>query len=442
MKRCFRFLKFLVYALALNFITLNCAHAVDETLLLATQNMLANGQSVEALDLLKPQEEEYAGNKEFDYLLGLALLDTGDAASSVFAFQRVLAIDSNFAGARIELGRAYFDMGQYQRAQREFLLVKNQSPPQNVINVIDKYIVAIESQNLRNRQGWKGFLQLGLGNDTNVNNATSLDDFLGFSLSENSRETSSTVITTLGGASYDLPLSVDKKLFFKGSVNHRANNEASFTSTINYDLLAGYDMSFNNAGNLSLALQLYTADVDGDSNNKGVNVTGQYRIPFSASNQLGLFVRIGSIDYVKEFEVKDVDQNVFGLSWSHVFTGDTRISLVTSMIAGEDTALITDSPYGRDYLGFRLSASYPVTHRLNIFASMGSNSSDYSGTFFESSENRTDELTDFTIGSSWRINKTWVLRGVIGHTQNESNIDIFDYDKNIIMFTARSEFLP
>ncbi len=103
--------------------------AVEPGVLAAAQSMINAGDSLQALDLLSPHEEEYAGDKQFDYLYGLALLDTGEASNAVFAFQRALAVEPNFAGARLELARSYFDMGQMQRAQREFLLLNNQSPP-------------------------------------------------------------------------------------------------------------------------------------------------------------------------------------------------------------------------------------------------------------------------------------------------------------------------
>ncbi|MBT3206401.1 MAG: tetratricopeptide repeat protein [Gammaproteobacteria bacterium] len=436
------YLRYLKYALLFLSLQSGLAYGVDESLLLAAQNMLAKGQSVEALDLLDPHEEEYAGDKEYDYLYGLALLDTGEPAGAVFAFQRVLAIEPNFAGARLELGRSYFDMGQMQRAQREFVIVQSQSPPKGVIDVIDKYMAAIESRNLQNRQGWKGFLQLGFGDDSNVNSATSAENFLGFDLTDESRETSSSVLSTLGGVSYDLPFNFDSKFFFKASVNHRANNDASFTSTINYDLLAGYNKSFSTLGDISVAMQFYTADVDGDFNNKGLNITSQLNINFSPTNQMGLFLRGGNVDYDTAFDIKDIDQAIAGLSWAHVFSGQSRVSVVLAAILGQDSAVEDDSPYGRDYTGIRLSASYPVTHRLNFFASVGGTDSDYEGSFFESDEIRTDSLTDFSFGSSWRVNKTWLLKGLIGQTTNTSNIEIFDYDRSIIMLTARSEFLP
>ena len=280
--------------------------AVDKGLLLAAQKMLNQGQSVDALDLLDPHEEEYAGDREYDYLYGLALLDTGEPAAAVFAFQRVLAIEPNFAGARLELARAYFDMGQMERAQREFLVLKDQSPPKNVSDVIDKYMAAIETRNLKNRQGWRGFLQLGIGDDSNVNNATSADSFLGFDLSDESREISSSFISTLAGAGYDLPFTFDSKLFFKTSINHRTNYDASFTSSVNYDAVLGYNKSFSSGNDISLAVQFYTADVDGSFNNKGANLTGQYNLNLSAVNQMGFFLRGGMVDYDSEFDAKDI----------------------------------------------------------------------------------------------------------------------------------------
>ncbi len=417
-------------------------YAVEESLLLAAQQMLNSGQSVEAYDLLDPHEEEYAGEKEYDYLYGLALLDTGEAANAVFAFQRVIAIEPNFAGARLELARAYFDMGQMQRSQREFRLLQNQSPPKSVSDVIDKYLAAIESRNLQNRKGWRGFLQLGMGDDSNVNNATTADSFLGFDLSDESRETPSSVISTLGGVSYDLPLTFDSKLFFKTSIYHRANNDASFTSTLNYDLLMGYNVSLSARGELSLAVQGYSADVDGEFNNKGQNLTGQYNFNFSSSNQVGLFARAGNIDYASAFDTKDVEQAVFGLSWAHVFSGQSRISLVVSAIGGMDEAVDPESIFSRDFNGLRLSMAYPVSHRFNFFLSTGISDSDYDGIFFDYPEPRSDSLSDVSFGGSWRVNKTWVIRAVIGQTENTSNVEIYEYDKSLIMLTARSEFFP
>ncbi len=77
-----------------------------------------------------------------------------------------------------------------------------------------------------------------------------------------------------------------------------------------------------------------------------------------------------------------------------------------------------------------------------MFASMGATDSDYPVSFFNDAELRADSQSDISLGANWRINKTWQLNAVVGATDNSSNIEIFDYQKNIIMFTARSEFTP
>jgi outer membrane protein len=94
--------------------------AADSQLLLAANGMIQKGKPLDAFDLLSPYEFEYAGEKEFDYLLGLSLLDSGEPGKSVFAFQRILTQDPNFAGARLELARAYFDMSEYNLSRSEF----------------------------------------------------------------------------------------------------------------------------------------------------------------------------------------------------------------------------------------------------------------------------------------------------------------------------------
>jgi hypothetical protein len=303
-------------------------------------------------------------------------------------------------------------------------------------------MAAIESRNLRNRRGWHGFLQLGVGDDSNVNTATSADTFLGFSLSEESQQTESSVISTLGGASYDLPLGFDSKVFFQGSVNHRANNDASFASTVNYDLIAGYNKSLANRNEFSTAVQAYAAEVDGDSNNQGMNLTAQYIFNLSSSNQIGTFARFGYVDYVSDFDIRDIDQTLMGISWAHVFSGNTRLSLVLAAIAGQEDAQESDSPYSRDITGLRMSLAYPISHRLNLFASLGNNDSEYDSPFFGDTEKRSDSLADLSVGSSWRVNKNWLLRVVYAHSENTSNVGIYEYDRDQIMFTARSEFMP
>src|SRR5258706_205275 len=59
-----------------------------------------------AYQLLQPLESQRAGDPEYDYLLGIAALDSGERERAVFALERVLAVNPNHAQARAEIARA------------------------------------------------------------------------------------------------------------------------------------------------------------------------------------------------------------------------------------------------------------------------------------------------------------------------------------------------
>jgi hypothetical protein len=160
----------------------------------------------------------------------------------------------------------------------------------------------------------------------------------------------------------------------------------------------------------------------------------------SSSDQLGIFARIGAIDYVDDFNIKDSAQIVSGVSWIHVLGLSSRPSLITTLIFGEDDPDISTSPYARTFSGVRFTAAAAMTHQLNLFASIGSTSSSYEGEFFGLPDDRKDDFSQLTLGMNWRFDKNWSFKALLNQSENTSNIDLFDYDKTELMLIARSDF--
>jgi len=90
--------------------------------------LIEQGRVAEAYSLLEPFEYKQAGDVNFNYLLGTAALDSGKPDKARLAFERVLAADPYFAAARIGMGRAYFALGDFNRAKTEFETVLTQNP--------------------------------------------------------------------------------------------------------------------------------------------------------------------------------------------------------------------------------------------------------------------------------------------------------------------------
>src|SRR6266704_5746742 len=121
-----------------------------------------------AYRLLEPLESQRAGDPEYDYLLGIAALDSGERERAVFALERVLAVNPSHAQARAEIARAYFLLGEKENAVREFQNVRATNPPEAVKQTIDRYLSALGVGATQ----LSGFLEIGFGRDSNVNSAT------------------------------------------------------------------------------------------------------------------------------------------------------------------------------------------------------------------------------------------------------------------------------
>ena len=103
-------------ALSITRIVLGLALAVLSISALADQaldrakQLLEQKQPSQAYELLLPLEAQRAGDPAFDYLLGIAALDSGHRERAIFALERVLAVQPDNALARFEMSLRDFSL--------------------------------------------------------------------------------------------------------------------------------------------------------------------------------------------------------------------------------------------------------------------------------------------------------------------------------------------
>jgi len=107
--------------------------------------LMKAGKPSDAYTLLEPLELERSGEIGFDYLLGIAALDSGKPDKAIIAFKRILAANPDIAGARLDMARAYYQLGDLPQAQAEFQAVAAQDPPEAVKATIQKFLGAIKA---------------------------------------------------------------------------------------------------------------------------------------------------------------------------------------------------------------------------------------------------------------------------------------------------------
>jgi tetratricopeptide (TPR) repeat protein len=118
------------WALCAAFLMPLCAAAMEDVVAEQARALMQSGDFVGAYKLLEPLENTHAGEVDFDYLLGVAGVESGNVTRGVFALERVLATQPNHTEARTEMAKAHFKLGEIESSKLEFQNVLDQKPTQ------------------------------------------------------------------------------------------------------------------------------------------------------------------------------------------------------------------------------------------------------------------------------------------------------------------------
>jgi len=130
--------------------------------------LLAARNAKQAYEELAPLQDRFAGQPEFDYVFGVAALDSGHIDDAIIAFERVLAVMPNHAGARMDLARAYYASGAFDLAEAGFRRLQLLNPPPQAQAAIARYLAAIRQRRGEAQGGWLAYTELGIGYDSNI----------------------------------------------------------------------------------------------------------------------------------------------------------------------------------------------------------------------------------------------------------------------------------
>src|SRR5690606_37911348 len=142
------------------------------------RELVGRGEAEAAYAALSAQPGLYAGDPEFDYLLGIAALDTGRYGEAILPFERVLLVQPDHLQARAELGRAYLAAGEYENARAAFRDVASRDIPPEARRLVGRYLDELARLEARHRIAITGLVGLEVGYDTNANVGSSSDEWI------------------------------------------------------------------------------------------------------------------------------------------------------------------------------------------------------------------------------------------------------------------------
>ncbi|NJM43873.1 MAG: DUF560 domain-containing protein [Brachymonas sp.] len=424
----------------------------QDTLLQNAQSLLTAKQATQAYQLLSPQETARAGQPDFDYLLGIAALDSGRVTQAIFAFERVLAVQPGNALARAELARAYIAAGEADTAKSQLQQVKaSPNVPPEARASVDRLLSSLESSS----QGkpLKMYVEMGLGHDSNLSGGPNLTTFavpniftpssppITVTLPAASRQRSDSVYHLGAGLTYQHALNASTDLTTQ--LNWRSTQPQSEkdldTQTIDASIGIAHTAGANR---YFLNLQHGQLSFDGNSYRKTTGISGQWLHSLSATQQLMAFVQHASLRYPGP-GFSNAKRNVIGGAWGLALSSSTSMYLGAAF-GGEQADKVAAKELGFKLTGLRAGGEHVLSQQMRLFANVGYEIRRHRANDFVFGLPRQDEQLDLALGLHYLLAPTrygqWRITPQINFTHRDSNINVYEMKRTQINLTARLDF--
>lgn len=409
------------------------------------RSLLARNDAKAAYELLLPLEPQRAGDPEYDYLLGIASLDAGDRERAIFALERVLAVQPGNLQARAEIARAYYELGEKDTAQREFENVRGSEVPPQVRATVDRYLSAIATSRTTR---FNAYVEIAAGHDSNVNAATAQSSvavpFFGgaqFLLAPGATELEDSFSSLGAGFSFGHDLSQQWSLVGGASYYGKYNRDITLFDMTSWDAALGLRWA-KDANAITAVAQGQTYSVDDRRYRDSLGGTLQWQHNLSQSTQFSLFLQHAALSYPDPTQqIRDAHRTIGGLGVAHAFGGEYAPVVFASVYGGEEKEDDDSVPQlGHKPWGFRVGAQSAVASRMILFGTASYEQRKYNGDDPLFLVRRDDNYYDVTIGINYTFAPKWSLRPQATYTDNQSNIEIYSYNRTVAQIGLRRDF--
>jgi outer membrane protein len=399
-----------------------------------------------AYDLLAPLEEELSGNPQYDYLLGIALLEKGEPQNAIFAFERCLEVEPKNGPCRVQMARTHLAMGETPNARAELAVIQEYNPPPEVQQVISEYLGLINTLEKQQQRRITAYAQLGTGFDSNINSApndaiktaAALPKIGNAQITPNSIITSNESAYASLNAGSGLVYKVNADVTALADINAQAR---SFFSDSNFDyqsidtsLGAGFNLE---TFTLVTKLQAQKMWLDGQAYRDITGGLAQIQSAV-ASGQMQLFAQSNQLSYDTQ-AARDADRTTFGIAYSQAIEANYSPSFYVSVYQGdEDVDSIPAAYLSQNFKGVRVGGGLVLTNALSLNSQLSYEQREHNqGKYPLLGLYRADDESSIAINLNWRINKHLSLQPSYTYNNNQSNIPLSDYTRHVVNIDLR-----
>lgn len=441
------------------YLLLPLSASANPALLRDAQQLLAANNPKQAYMLLLAQDGQLSGNADFDYLLGVAALESGKIDEAIIAFERVLQMEPKNAGARMDLARAYFNAGSVDLAQANFLELKASNPPPAAMIAIEKYLSAIRDRMAKSATGFLAWGETGLGYDSNITGVptdftsavSSAFNIPGVNPTGNSIKRKATYLAAAVGADYSRSLSSNFVAFVGGEARGRAyRKENDFNSLSGEARFGGvwaqapHQMRITGGYNRFKQDGLAPGEPKPTNDRSTALVSADYRFAFNERQQVSFGVTGTQVKFLTN-RIEDFDAVTVSAGFLKEFDskGSPVLQLGTYYSRDEALRKLADGISDKSKLvaGVRSYFQYSLSEKLALFNGLGFSQRRDKSAFARATEIEfgRDRLADLTLGVTWRFQQKCALRAQWLGSRNDSNIAIYQFTRYEVSSAVRCD---
>jgi len=338
--------------------------------------------------------------------------------------------------------------GEVVEAKQEFETVQQQNPPQEVSATIQKYLDIIETTRSGQQTTLHGYIEVMLGNDSNVNSSTSnrqiaVPLFSGAIMNLSSSGISKQDNFGSLGTGFNIrhALTTSWSLLGGANINKRNNANQIDFNTSNGDANIGINLNDNN-DNYMAVVQAQSFVLANVTYRNATGLTTQWQRTLNSGAQLSSYLQYSSLTY-PDYKYRNADRYVLGGAYATPLGAENTTVIYMGLYGGTEQLSVKNASYtnlANSFYGARMGGETKLNAQYILFASASveSRMHDAADTLFLVKRN--DLQADLKIGMNYLPEKNWTISPSISYTSNDSNIVINKYDRTIYSLLLRRDF--
>lgn len=418
--------------------------AADPPNLAAARALLDAGRAEPAAALLERDLLHYAGNADYDYLLGLAWYRAGQTGQALFAFERVAMVDPGNIDARLKAAQINLERGD-AAAANELIAPRAKARPdaaqQQEIERLRTQIAAAATA----KTAIRGYLQAGLGWDDNVTGGPDRGElFLPLSAPTATAVGSAArdhdrMLLTEAGVALRTALDDDTWLTGVGSIrqgdNQRRKDVKEGVANIDLGLLRRNGDDFFGVSVLAqrylLGSALYRETLGGRVN---------WIHPVTPVGRVAVYGQHTELDYV-EHPIDSAGRSIVGASYDGVIDAGAG-AWQSGAYAGTEKAKDPEKPhFSYRLLGLHLGGSTTLNDDLSVVVAATYEQHRHAALdgIYQNLMRR-DALFSLGLAADYKLAPRWRLLPRYTYTHNASNLELYQYARNTFTLQLRWDF--